>query len=75
MARKIYASATPPSDKYTRRVSVEMSDAEWEFLQGCAQYVADANRDPRHRDAAARANRDGVEALQFQETDFSRLFL
>lgn len=74
----------PPQDIYTRRVSVEMSEAEWLILKHTANYYAEladvepglaARLELGHGDVADAINRAGFNSDGFYSLDFSKCFV
>ncbi len=60
----------PPQDVYTRRVSVEMSEAEWLILKHAANYYASSATVSAPAIKRANFNSDG-----FYSLDFSKCFV
>lgn len=57
------------NDIYTRKVTVEMTEAEWEFITGLASVGA-----PGHTVAAARRLANGSKPYWEKNLDYSKLF-
>ena len=65
----------PPPDVYTTRVQVEMSEAEWIFIERCmAQYAIAGISAPVIADAASRVSPNPRNYVGFYSLDYSRLF-